>query len=454
MKTLQKVIWHEGMFLKPHHFQQAERHGQIMLNARIRAVARHDWGLSEIQIDRAAVGNGEINLLSCRGVLPDGLAFDAPEIHPLPAAQSFQKIFTPKLQELGVFLVIPREKPAGGNCQMNGKANGDATRYQLQQIELRDDNSGENEQDIAIGLPNLQIRFGKDLPPGFTGIQIARLVRQENDQITLDERFVPPCLHLKASPPLAVILKSLLGFLLEKSSTLSERRQRQSSGQVTFSNVDVKTFWLLHTVNSFIPLLNHLERLPVPGCHPEELYQQMLTLAGQLKSFSDSSDMSFPRYEHQQLKKCFYSLYNEIRKLLDQAVPPANYLRIPLTSRDRSLYAGQIVDESLFRGNTFYLVMRGEFNERQIEQDLPMHIKIGSPDEIQQLAESAVQGVKISSVSRPPVGPPSGPGLHYFRLNPSGIYWDNVRRSQRIAILFPAAYKALTPMLLAVQENG
>ncbi len=453
MKQLQKVVWHEGMILKPHHFQQAERCRQLALHARIRSVARHDWGLSEIQIDKEAVANGQFVLLRCAGVMPDGLPFNMPDIHPLPQSRSFEEHFEPKYEELGVFLTLPLELPGGPNCQLDDLAEQPDTRFYLKNIALPDDNSGENEQEIGIGLPNFQIRFGDVPPPGFGGIRIAQIVRQENNTYALQEKFIPPCLHLQASEPLCNILRRLLGALVEKNATLRERRQREASGQIEFTNVDVKTFWLLHTVSGFIPLLSHLEGLKAPGCHPEELYTRLLALAGQLTTFSPNSDMKFPQYEHDRLHLCFHSLYENIRKLLDLAVPPPNYVRIPLGSKDGSLYSGRIVDEALFRTAQFYLVMRGEFDERQVADEMPRHIKISSPEEIHSLAQSAVQGVKISSISRPPVGPPSGPGLLYFRLDKSGIYWDNIRKSSAIAILFTATFKKLKPMLLAVTEE-
>jgi len=97
--------------------------------------------------------------------------------------------------------------------------------------------------------------------------------------------------------------------------------------------------------------------------------------------------------------------------------------------------------------------MKGEFDERKVGDEIPQHLKISSPEEINDLAGKAVQGLRVSGVSRPPAGTPAGAGLLYLRLEKSGIFWDNIRRSGAVAILLTAQFKHLKPMLIAVTEE-
>ncbi len=39
-----KVVWSQGMFLQPHHFQQEARHVEHVIDLRVRAAAPHAWG--------------------------------------------------------------------------------------------------------------------------------------------------------------------------------------------------------------------------------------------------------------------------------------------------------------------------------------------------------------------------------------------------------------------------
>lgn len=44
MNRPHKIIWHEGMFLTPHHFQQWDRYYEQLLHDRVRAVNPFGWG--------------------------------------------------------------------------------------------------------------------------------------------------------------------------------------------------------------------------------------------------------------------------------------------------------------------------------------------------------------------------------------------------------------------------
>ena len=46
-----KVLWTEGMFLQPQHFQQAERHADAMRGALARRLVPYGWGVSELEVD-------------------------------------------------------------------------------------------------------------------------------------------------------------------------------------------------------------------------------------------------------------------------------------------------------------------------------------------------------------------------------------------------------------------
>ena len=81
-----KVIWTEGMFLQPQHFQQQDRFAARQLDGRIAAGLQWPWGLVSLQIDDAALLQGRVVLSAARGVLPDGTAFAVPDDDAAPPA--------------------------------------------------------------------------------------------------------------------------------------------------------------------------------------------------------------------------------------------------------------------------------------------------------------------------------------------------------------------------------
>ncbi len=46
--TRNKVMWQEGMLMRPHHFQQQQRYNDYLDNQRFRAMNDLSWGFTEL----------------------------------------------------------------------------------------------------------------------------------------------------------------------------------------------------------------------------------------------------------------------------------------------------------------------------------------------------------------------------------------------------------------------
>ena len=78
MKCLSRVVWAEGMYLGPHHFQAQSRYFEDS----IRFVAEQLWpeayGLAGIALDEEALSNGTVSIVHVRGILPMAWCFRSP----------------------------------------------------------------------------------------------------------------------------------------------------------------------------------------------------------------------------------------------------------------------------------------------------------------------------------------------------------------------------------------
>ena len=81
-----RVAWTEGLFLQPQHLQQQDRPWQSALEARTRPQLAYSWGFVDMEVDRAALELGKIQLLSGHGIFGDGTPFDFPQEDPPPPA--------------------------------------------------------------------------------------------------------------------------------------------------------------------------------------------------------------------------------------------------------------------------------------------------------------------------------------------------------------------------------
>lgn len=75
MKQAHKVVWAEGMFLRPHHFQQSENYLEQYIRSWGMAHNEYYWGFTSLDIDENALRQGNIALNAATGILPDGSFF-------------------------------------------------------------------------------------------------------------------------------------------------------------------------------------------------------------------------------------------------------------------------------------------------------------------------------------------------------------------------------------------
>ena len=79
MLGAKKVIWKEGLFLQPQHFQQSERFLLDSINTRLSSYISHYYGFTLFKLNTDAVANGTFTVTQARGIMPDGTAFDIPK---------------------------------------------------------------------------------------------------------------------------------------------------------------------------------------------------------------------------------------------------------------------------------------------------------------------------------------------------------------------------------------
>ena len=62
-----KVIWSEGMFLRPQHFQQYARYVENLVETRCGALRSYAWGFTELQLDTQLLTLGKLSIGAARG---------------------------------------------------------------------------------------------------------------------------------------------------------------------------------------------------------------------------------------------------------------------------------------------------------------------------------------------------------------------------------------------------
>ena len=176
MKLLSKIVWSEGMYLAPQHFQAQNRFFEDSLHFATSSLWNETYGFAACEVDPDALQNGILSLSHARGIFEDGLAFDMPECDPLPQSRSFAGLFLPTADHMTLALAVPRWIPEGKNCELELVPN-DASRYACQVETLHDENTGRDEKQVPLGRKNLRLIVASEATASLLTLPVARVIR-------------------------------------------------------------------------------------------------------------------------------------------------------------------------------------------------------------------------------------------------------------------------------------
>jgi type VI secretion system protein ImpJ len=440
MTKPQKVVWTKGMFILPQHFQAQDDYFEQVLHLRSTASAFANWGLSGIGVDEASLINGVFTLRHCEGILPDGLIFEMPVADELPPGRPVEEVFPPTQETLDVYLAIPQARPSAKNYSIvpaaqNSTNHDNATRFTSETRMVIDATLGTDEKPIQVGKKSLRLLFGGENLDGFTAMRIAQISRSPAGTYILNPKFIPPLLDILASDYLMMLARRQVEVLTAKSSSLGAPRREKGREVADFTTTEVASFWLLHTVNSYLPELKHIWK--VRRGHPDVLYRAMLRLAGALTTFAvNQSVLDFPDYDHDNLGPCFTALDQRIRGLLE-TVLPSKCVVVPLHVTDKLVWSGSIADERHLKDSQFILSVSARLPVDELIAKLPRLAKLTYPNDIGRLVRLSLDGVPLRHLAAPPAAVPAKLDNQYFGLIQNGSAWEGIAKARAVSVFVP-----------------
>jgi len=447
MRLLSRVVWSEGMYLGPHHFQAQSRYFEDSIQFASASLWFASFGLVGVELDAEALQNGTVSLVHARGILPDGLPFNMPECDPLPEPRAVADLFPPTRDGIDVLLAIPPRKANGYNCSLD-ESNGTDARYVAESRVLHDENSGIDERQVRLGRKNMRLLLDTEPVGELLTLPIARVVRDGSGHFAYAANFVPPVLQISASARLMLMLRRLIEVLNEKSTTIS---QRAGNARAEFASHEIANFWLLHAVNSSLPPLQHL--MVAKHGHPEELFTAMSRLAGALCTFAlDAHPRALPNYDHMNLTDCFEQLERHIRIHLETIVP-SNCISIPLRPAGDYYWEGDITDTRCMGRARWVFAIRAALSEPELMAKTPQLIKICTPPFVRELVRRALPGMALTHLPIPPTAISTRVETQYFGISRAGPCWDAIAKMLKVGVYIPGEFPNSEVEILVVLDS-
>lgn len=450
MNLLSRVVWSEGMYLGPHHFQVQSRYFEDSIQFATSSLWFASYGLAGLELDAEALHNGTVSLTHARGIFRDGLPFNMPESDALPEPRAIADLFPPTRDGIVVMLVIPPRKPNGFNCSLPDGEVAEA-RYTAEPRVLHDENTGADERTVHLGRKNLRLLLDTEPASDLIAMPIARIVRDGAGHFAYDANFVPPVLRISASTRLMLLMQRLIEILDDKSVTINHGARNTSGGRAEFSTRQIASFWLMHAVNSALAPLRH--QFIAKRGHPEELFVELSRLAGALCTFAlDSHPRDLPLYDHDNLSDCFEKLDRHIRAHLEIIVP-TNCISIPLKRTENYYYEGDVTDQRCLGRSRWLLAIRARMGDAELMAKAPPLIKVCSPAFVRELVKRALPGLVLTHLPVPPPAVSARLETQYFGLSKGGPCWDHINLTRKVGAYVPGEFPDPEIEILVVLEH-
>lgn len=154
MSTRNPVLWPEGLFVKPQHFQQAARASEAALQQRLGSLNAAFYGFSELQLNDEYLTLGKIAITRARGIMPDGTVFDIPADLPPPPPLEIED---DGARDSEVYLCLPLR--TNGGREVSWPDHAANLRYIAQAHEIKDTHSADGDLvSVDLAVPNLQLK--------------------------------------------------------------------------------------------------------------------------------------------------------------------------------------------------------------------------------------------------------------------------------------------------------
>jgi type VI secretion system protein ImpJ len=443
MSSHNKVVWSEGLFLRPQHFQQQDRYLEKMVDARSYALRSHSWGFTELQIERELLAIGKFGLKRAAGVFPDGTPFVMPDDDPLPPPLEFNA----SVRDRGVSLAIPLRKEGARDSDRREVVDG-VVRYRVRDVEVRDNTAeGTTLHPLEVACLRSRLLLSNEPREDYACIPLAHVVECRADRsISLDDSFIPTVLNARQGPTLATFITELQGLLHQRGDALAARAVATGRG----GSQEIADFLMLQTVNRYEPILTHWARSTL--VHPEDLYRMCLEILGDLSTLTTESRRppKLPAYQHEDLRATYEPLMAALRACFS-VVLKQNAIQIPLEKKRFNISVGMVADRSLFDEAVFVLAARAEVTAESLRRDFPSQVTLAAVEKIAKLVNEHLSGVPVQALAVAPRQIPFHAGFVYFELDRGHALFRELKVGGGVALHVPDAFPGLAMELWAIR---
>jgi type VI secretion system protein ImpJ len=428
------VHWYEGLFLRPQHFQAAERSWTEALQTSEHYDHPYPYGLRRFEFSEEAIGNYQFQVLACEARMQDGtlLSLDAGQpLDRLDLRAGFAKESTVR-----IYLGVP--KLAMGRVNVGSITERGMHRYVEQKQAVQDESLGGNDQELEFRTLNARLLLSTQELAGYEVLPIAQVQRASEKEAApqLDLRYIPPLLAVDAWPPLREgIVRAIYDRIGKKSEVLAEQVVNRGIGLASQEPGDLDRLLMLTELNQAYASLGVWGF--AEGIHPLPAYLELCQLVGRLAIFGAPRRLpDLPRYDHDDLGRIFYHVKGQIELLLD-TVRDYEYEQRFFVGEGQGMRVTIEAKWLQADWQWFVGVQRGGLTDKECLALLSpggLDWKLGSARQVDAMFQYGAEGLQLTPLPQAPRALPPRGDWSYYEVSRRNAAWKDVLETQTLAM--------------------
>lgn len=443
MDAFKKVVWQEGMFIAPQHFQQQDRYVQNYVRQNVETLAGFApfYGVTELTINHELLKIGKLSITTSAGVFPDGTHFEVN--HEVARDVPDNSI------ETVVYLALPISLQGNNDY---GQEQSDQGRYLTRTVNVFDTSTSENASvEIDVAHLNISLKLQGEDTSGFTLIPVAKILEcTESGEIILDRAFIPACLHFGASQLLIERIKEIHALTSNRATTLLQRIQA-GEGQKSPQSMMHDYLWL-QTLNTWLPWFDLT--IANSKLQTHEVYGQLRKFEAQVMALTPAIPEPCRPLQYHKLYESFNPLFSSLRNMLT-LVQQDSVLEFPWDTslfEKRRLLRSLIKDTASIANRRFVLSVKSTISSAELNELFPIAAKLSNNSRIVEIVRNGLSGISLTPLPVTPSELKPTQGTAYFEIDTSDRMWlEMLENRDAIALHVDTRIADLDVMLYALR---
>ncbi len=435
------VHWSEGMFLRPHHFQAADRHWNELAGLHSKMDHPYGYGVFHFGCSEESIANGMLEIVGLKLRLRDGtvVALEPNEVLKADLGTRLEAVRS-STGAIRVFLALPEVAEGRSNVSKGADSR---VRYLGLTREVDDDSRGNVRQEVGLKKLQCQIRFSHEDMSGFDTLPLFQLIRNPAGQYRIDPSYFPPMISVQSWPEMADLLRNIWHFIGNRIRSLGSIVRETHVNLSSQVEGDMQKMLLMHAMNESYGELSCIAH--ASGVHPLVAYTTLCAIVGRLSIFGEKIAIDvddLPLYDHDNLQEIFRWAERRIRELIN-SVKEDECIQRPFKGAGKGMRV--TLEPEWFDPEWEWYFGCQPINVT-VDEIIPLFRKgtpnaidwkLGSWDKVEEYLKQSIPCLDIGIIKQLPRALSNKRKWAFFKIRQEGEPWDSVRNSQTMGFRIP-----------------